>query len=75
VNQALLAFVPQHLLAVVATLEMDATLIGTNKPDALPCYKGFKAYQPLNCWWPGVSLASWRLPCDTQAYANAGQPG
>jgi hypothetical protein len=29
----------------------DATLIETHKRDALPCYKGFKAYQPLNCWW------------------------
>jgi hypothetical protein len=30
---------------------MDATLIETHKRDALHCYKGFKAYQPLNCWW------------------------
>jgi hypothetical protein len=35
----------------MATLDMDATLIGTHKRDALHCYKGFKAYQPLNCWW------------------------
>jgi hypothetical protein len=39
---------------------MDATLIETHKRDALPCYKGFKAYQPLNCWWAeqGVMLYS-----------------
>ena len=30
---------------------MDATLIETHKRDALHCYKGFKACQPLNCWW------------------------
>jgi hypothetical protein len=30
---------------------MDATLIETHKRDALHRYKGFKAYQPLNCWW------------------------
>ena len=30
---------------------MDATLIETHKRDALLCYKRFKAYQPLNCWW------------------------
>ena len=30
---------------------MDATLIETHKRDALYCYKKFKAYQPLNCWW------------------------
>ena len=34
-----------------ATLDMDATLIETHKRDALHCYKKFKAYQPLNCWW------------------------
>jgi hypothetical protein len=39
---------------------MDATLIETHKREALPCYKGFKAYQPLNCWWAeqGVVLHS-----------------
>jgi hypothetical protein len=30
---------------------MDTMLIKTHKREALPCYKGFKAYQPLNCWW------------------------
>jgi hypothetical protein len=34
-----------------ATLDMDATLVATNKIDALFSYKGFKAYQPLNTWW------------------------
>jgi len=34
-----------------ATLDMDATLVETNKKDALWCYKGFKSYQPLNTWW------------------------
>jgi len=51
VNQALLGFVQMHQPASTATLDMDATLIETYKRDALPCYKGFKAYQPLNCWW------------------------
>jgi len=37
-----------HQPATVATLNMDATLIETHKRDALHCYKGFKAYQPLN---------------------------
>ncbi len=35
----------------VATLDMDATIIGTNKKEALWCYKGVKSYQPLNTWW------------------------
>jgi len=66
VNQALLGFMQTHQPSTSATLDMDATLIGprsgsmqrqavsaheTRKRDALPCYKGFKAYQPLNCWW------------------------
>ena len=51
VNQALLGFMQTHQPMASATLDMDATLIETHKRDALPCYKGFKAYQPLNCWW------------------------
>jgi Transposase DDE domain group 1 len=60
VNQALLDLIQMHLPARAATLDMDATLIETHKRDALPCYKGFKAYQPLNCWWAeqGVMLYS-----------------
>jgi len=50
-NQALLDLMQQHQPATAATLDMDATLIETHKRDALHCYKGFKAYQPLNCWW------------------------
>jgi hypothetical protein len=51
VNQALLGCIQTHQPATAATLDTDATLIETHKRDALPCYKGFKAYQPLNCWW------------------------
>jgi hypothetical protein len=50
-NQSLLEFMQTHQPATHATLDMDATLIATHKRDALPCYKGFKSYQPLNCWW------------------------
>jgi len=60
VNQALLEFQQKHQPATSATLDMDATLIETHKRDALFCYKHFKAYQPLNCWWAeqGVMLYS-----------------
>ena len=51
VNAELLGFIQQHHPRTMATPDMDATLIETHKRDALPCYKGFKAYQPLNCWW------------------------
>ena len=39
-----------------ATLDMDATLIETQKKDALFSYKGYKAYQPLNTWWAEEEL-------------------
>jgi hypothetical protein len=60
VNRALVEFVQTHQPTASATLDMDATLIETHKRDALPCYKGFKAWQPLNCWWAeqGVMLYS-----------------
>jgi len=35
---------------------MDATLIETHKSEALYCYKGFSAYQPLNTWWAEQGL-------------------
>ena len=59
-NRALLGFLQTHRRAPVATLDIDATLIETHKREALHCYKGFKAYQPLNCWWAeqGVVLHS-----------------
>lgn len=56
VNQALVGFAQTRQPVTSATLDMDATLIETHKRDALPCYKGFKAYQPLNCWWAEQSV-------------------
>lgn len=40
----------------VATLDMDAVLVETNKTEALHCYKGFKSYQPLNTWWAEAEM-------------------
>jgi Transposase DDE domain group 1 len=51
VNQELVQFLQTHQRSDFATLDMDATLIETHKREALHSYKGFKAYQPLNCWW------------------------
>jgi hypothetical protein len=51
INRQLLNFVQNNNPISVATLDMDATLVETNKKDALYCYKGFKSYQPLNTWW------------------------
>jgi hypothetical protein len=51
VNKDLLAFVQHNNEHKTATLDMDATLIETNKSDSFFCYKGFRAYQPLNVRW------------------------
>jgi hypothetical protein len=51
VNKDLLGFVQAQDPQSTATLDMDATLVETNKSDALYCYQGFKSYQPLNTWW------------------------
>jgi hypothetical protein len=51
INKELAAFSGSQGSGSTATLDMDATLIATNKIDALFSYKGYKAYQPLNTWW------------------------
>ena len=51
INKDLTAFSSFQNTESTATLDMDATLVATNKMDALFSYKGFKAYQPLNTWW------------------------
>jgi hypothetical protein len=56
VNQDLLSFMQRCRKQTVATLDMDATLVATHKSEALYCYKGFSAYQPLNTWWSEQGL-------------------
>jgi len=51
VNGDLAASVQKRSPQEVATLDLDATLVETNKKEALYCYKGHKAYQPLNVYW------------------------
>lgn len=51
VDEDLIAFLQRRRLKRKATLDMDATLIETHKKEALFCYKGHRAYQPLNVWW------------------------
>ncbi len=51
INADLIAAVDKQNPVDQATLDMDATLIETEKKDALFSYKGFKAYQPLNTYW------------------------
>jgi hypothetical protein len=51
VCRELIGFVQENHEQGVATLDMDATLVETEKQDALWSYKGFRAYQPLNVYW------------------------
>jgi len=51
VNAELIAAVDAKSPQRTATLDQDATLVPTTKGEALFCYKGFKAYQPLNVYW------------------------
>jgi hypothetical protein len=51
VNKDTVGFVQNNRTEPTATLDMDATLLETEKADALWCYKGYRAYQPLNTWW------------------------
>ena len=51
VNKDLVGFVQNNQRCETATLDMDATLVETEKAEALWCYKGYRAYQPINTWW------------------------
>jgi hypothetical protein len=56
VNKDFLCFVQKQNPHKTATLDMDATLVETNKSEALYCYKGYKSYQPFNTWWAEQGL-------------------
>ena len=51
VNRDLVASVQKHHREMEATLDGDATLVETQKKEALFGYKGYKAYEPFNVWW------------------------
>ena len=56
INADLVAAVDKQNPVDQATLDMDATLVETQKKEALFSYKGFKAYQPLNTYWAEKGL-------------------
>jgi hypothetical protein len=56
VNQDMITSVQHKDPVSTATLDMDATLVETQKRLALFCYEGFKAYQPLNVYWAEQEL-------------------
>ena len=47
INKELAVFSGFQNSETTVTLDMDATLVATNKADTLFCYKGYKAYQPF----------------------------
>jgi len=51
VNQDFMVSLQKSHCKEEATLDMDATLVETQKQEALFCYQGYKAYQPFNVWW------------------------
>jgi hypothetical protein len=51
VMKVFLSFMQKQQRQEEATLDMDATLVETEKRDALFSYEGYRAYQPLNTWW------------------------
>jgi len=57
VNTALLASVQRHAPHKDATLDIDATLAETTKKEALFCYDGYRAYQPITSYWAETGLA------------------
>jgi hypothetical protein len=56
VNQDLVGWVQSKRPERMATLDMDATLVETQKAEALYGYQHFKAYQPLNTYWAEQGL-------------------
>lgn len=60
VNRELVGFVQRWAPQRMATLDQDATLVETQKQEALVGYKGYKAYQPFTTYWveQGLGLHS-----------------
>jgi len=56
VNSDFVASVQKSHTRTDATLDMDATLVATQKEEALFSYKHYKAYQPFNVWWAEQEL-------------------
>ena len=56
VQQQLLGAVQARLPQTHATLDVDATVIASDKRTALPVYEGGTGYQPLQVWWAEQGL-------------------
>lgn len=56
VHRVLLGAVQKRAPVKQATLDVDATIIESEKREALPVYEGGTGYQPLQVWWPEQGL-------------------
>ena len=56
VNGEMVGFVQRHEGQREATLDMDATLVESEKQEALASYKKTKAYQPLTTYWAEAEM-------------------
>ena len=56
VNRDFVAAVQKRHSSPDATLDTDATLVATEKADALFSYERYRAYQPFNVWWAEQEL-------------------
>ena len=69
-NAAFAAEVQRKSPEKTATLDMDATVSQTYKREAEYCYKGHKAYQPLNFYWAEHGLVLYSEFRDGNVPAN-----
>jgi hypothetical protein len=59
VNPDLLRFAQKHSPQSEVTLDMDASIVETNKQDALFSYQGSQSYQPLSIRWAEQDLVAY----------------
>jgi hypothetical protein len=58
VNGDFLRFAQQKSPQREATLDQDTSLVETYKQEALHCYQGYKAYQPMTTYWSEQDLVA-----------------
>jgi len=58
VNEDFLRFAQQKSPQREATLDQDTSLVKTYKQEALHCYQGDKAYQPMTTYWSEQDLVT-----------------
>lgn len=56
VNRQFVRFLQKKRSETVATLDFDATLVESSKKQALWCYEGHRAYQPIVALWAELGV-------------------